>query len=524
MNIQPNSTTLSRRDLFKTGLAAGAAVALAGTHAQAAKLPGLKKPNILFIMTDQQRGDCVGAAGNPAIITPNLDRLAREGVLFRNAYSCVPSCTPARAALLTGLAPWRNGMLGYGRVGEGYAIEMPQALRDAGYYTTAIGKLHWHPQRHSHGFHRTILDESGREMTTEFRSDYRAWLYSKDPSVDPDLTGLGWNDYRAWPYKLPEEYHPTHWTGDTARHFIETYDRPEPFFLKVSFARPHSPYDPPQRFWDMYENADLPKANVGDWADRNAPRSDDSNNIWHGDMGTEQVRTSRQGYYANITFVDEKIGAMIAALEKRGMMENTLIVFTSDHGDMMGDHHMWRKSYAYEGSANVPMIVRWPKGALSEDRGRVLANPVELRDILPTFMEAANPPGADTLDGKSMLALVKDGNAEWRPYIDLEHDRCYDPLNHWTAVTDGHSKFIFHCETGEEQFFDLDADRGETKDYAQDPAYADRVAEWRQHMVDHLAERGEPFVKDGKLAVRQESHLYSPNWPGCKCHGTNLRV
>ncbi|MCC6491079.1 MAG: arylsulfatase [Candidatus Hydrogenedentes bacterium] len=514
---------MSRRELLKLGMAAGAATALAPAFGAQA-LPAPNKPNILFLMTDQQRGDCVGAAGNPAIHTPNLDRIAREGALFRNAYTCTPSCTPARTALLTGLAPWRNGMLGYGRVGEGYAIEMPSALRDAGYYTTGIGKMHWHPQRVLHGFHRTILDESSRAEHIDFLSDYRAWLFTKDPNCNPDVTGLTFNDFRSRVYALPEDYHPTYWTGETARHFIDTYDRPEPFFLKVSFARPHSPYDPPKRFMDMYAGADLPKAAVGDWEERYVPRSDDSPNIWHGDMGAEQVRQSRQGYYGSISFVDEKIGEILAALEKRGMLDNTLILFTSDHGDMLGDHHLWRKSYAYEGSANIPMIVRWPKDTLSEARGRVLDHPVEIRDILPTFMEAAGAPGAETLDGKSMLPIIVDEKAPWREFIDLEHDRCYDPLNHWTAVTDGHSKFIFHCETGEEQFFDLDADPGETVNRAADPAYAQRVQQWRQHMIDHLAPRGEPFVKDGKLAVRQASYLYSESYPGCKCHGKEPKL
>lgn len=519
MNTTRDPHAISRRDLLKLGLVAGATAAALGPSPKAFAMPRLERPNILFLMADQQRGDCLGAAGNPAAITPNLDRLAREGVLFRNAYSCVPSCTPARTALLTGLAPWNNGMLGYGRMGEGYPIEMPSAISGAGYYTTAIGKMHWHPQRILHGFHRTILDESSRAETVDFRSDYRSWLFSIDPSVDPDVTGLTFNDYRSRPYALPEEYHPTHWTGDTARHFIETYRRPEPFFLKVSFARPHSPYDAPKRFFDRYNDVDLPAATVGDWAERYTPRSDDSPNIWHGDVGPDQVRASRQGYYGNVTFIDEKIGQILDALEKRGMLENTLILYTADHGDMLGDHHLWRKTYAYQGSANIPMIIRWPKGSLSEERGRVLDRPVEIRDILPTFMDAAGAKGAETLDGKSLLPLIENADAPWREFIDLEHDRCYGPLNHWTAVTDGHSKFIFHCETGEEQFFDLDADPGETTGRATDPAYAQRVSEWRQRMVDHLTPRGEPFVKDGKLAVRPGSFLYSPHFPGCKCHG-----
>ena len=136
-------------------------------------------------MSDQHRGDCLGADGNSAIQTPNLDRLAAGGVRFRCAYSSTPTCTPARAALLTGMSPWQHGMLGYGQVAEHYSVELPRLLRDIGYYTLGIGKMHWTPQRTLHGFHRTILDESGREESPGFRSDYRSWLFSEAPDADP---------------------------------------------------------------------------------------------------------------------------------------------------------------------------------------------------------------------------------------------------------------------------------------------------------------------------------------------------
>lgn len=496
----------TRRQFFATGLAP--AILRGGQGARRTS-----RPHILFLVADQFRADCLGADGNRVIRTPNLDRLAREGARFACAYSSTPTCTPARAALLTGLSPWRHGMLGYGRVAERYPFEKPRALRDAGYYTFAVGKMHYHPQRNLHGFHQALLDESGRAESPEFRSDYRSWFFSEAPNLDPDATGIGWNSYRAGIYALPERLHPTQWTGQTATRFLETYSRPEPFFLKVSFARPHSPYDPPERFWKLYQDAPLPAAAVGRWAARYAPRSWERDDIWHGDLGPEQVRQSRQGYYGSVSFIDEQIGRILEALERRGWLEETLVLFTADHGDMLGDHHHWRKSYAYEGSARIPMLVRWPAGLISAQRGQVLRQPVELRDVLPTFLDAAGVPAPQSLDGRSLLELVRGRTEGWRPWIDLEHDICYSPENHWNALTDGRWKYIFHARDGQEQLFDLATDPAEATDLAADPAHEQTLRLWRQRLVAHLAERGERFVRAGKLALRPESYLYSPNYP-----------
>ena len=503
----------SRRDALK--LAAGAAALAIHTSSRARVATRNERPNILFLMGDQHRGDCIGADGNPVIHTPNLDRLGAEGARFRCAYTCTPSCTPARAALLTGLGPWRNGMLGYSRVPEQYPVEKPRVMRDAGYYTLGIGKMHFHPQRNLHGYHDLILDESGRVHDPEYRSDYRSWFATEAAGLDPDATGIGWNDYRARPYALPERLHPTRWTGNTAVNFLKTYDRPDPFFLKVSFARPHSPYDAPQRHFDLYEDADLPKAVIGKWAERYAPVEDPENyNAWHGDFGEAQVRHSRQGYYGNITFIDEEIGRILETLEDLGLHENTLVVYTADHGDMTGDHHLWRKTYAYEASARIPMLLRWPKGLVSAERGQVIAKPVELRDVFPTFMDAASTSVDTELEGRSMLDLVRGKTDEWRPYIDLEHDLCYSRLNHWNGLTDGRMKYIFHALDGEEQLFDLENDPGELTDLAPDPPHTKELQVWRSRMVAHLEERGDAFVKNGKLALRPESILHSPNYPG----------
>jgi arylsulfatase len=508
-NNRPKAT---RREFLKAAACASSALAYPVNvfSASAAK----SRPNILYLMTDQHRADCLGCAGNRIIKTPNLDSIAAEGVLFPNAYTSTPSCTPARAGILTGLSPWHHGMLGYGRVAGRYPFELSWALRDAGYYLFGIGKMHWYPQKRLRGYHGLLVDESGRVETPDFVSDYRLWFKQQAPDLNPDVTGIGWNDYRAKAYVLPERLHPTTWTGDRAVEFIEKYDRAEPFMLKVSFARPHSPYDPPQRFMDMYNIEDMPAPVVGDWAARYAPHGEPPNpSLWHGDLGIRQAKESRRAYYASITFIDEQVGRILAALKKRGLYGNTLVLFFADHGDMLGDHHLWRKTYAYESSANIPMILRWPKAmGMDNRRGGKLPQPTELRDALPTFLDAAGAPIPTNLDGKSLLELVRGNTKNWRPWIDLEHSMCYDQ-DHWTALTDGRFKYIYFAYDGREQLFDMAEDPGELHNLAEEPAQESLLKEWRQRMIQHLSERGEEFVSGGKLAIRKKRFLYSPNYP-----------
>ncbi len=504
--------THTRREFLKIA-AAGAAVA-SGLSAEAREKPVKSKPNILFLMTDQHRADCMGCGGNSVIKTPNLDRIAREGVRFAHAYSSTPTCTPARAAILTGLSPWHHGMLGYSKVAERYPFELPRAMKDAGYHTFAVGKLHYHPQRNYHGFDGALIDESGRVESPGFISDYRKWFKETAPDLDPDATGIGWNDYRSAKYALPEELHPTRWTGDTAVDYISKYQREEPMFLKVSFARPHSPYDPPARFMDMYRESDMPAPHIGGWDSIYAPADPSDYNSWHGDLGTQQARRSRRGYYGSVSFIDEQIGRILKALEERRMLDDTLIVFTADHGDMLGDHNLWRKSYAYESSAHIPMLLRWPKSMGCDDRrGSVATPPVELRDLLPTFLDAAGAECPAGLDGRSMLKITPGDADGWRRHIDLEHSICYSPENHWNGLCDGRWKYIYHAFDGHEQLFDLKEDPGETRDRASDPGYQRTMKYWRREMVKHLSERGEAFVRDSELVVRPKGMLHSPSYP-----------
>ncbi|MEO6924303.1 MAG: arylsulfatase [Bryocella sp.] len=484
------------------------------------------RPNVLLLMADQWRVDCMGAYGNAHIHTPNLDRIAREGIRFQSAYSSTPTCIPARTALLTGLGPWRHGLLGMTRMATmPYPAEKARAMAQAGYYTTSIGKNHYYPMRNAHGYHHLVCDEHCSEWfhrpdaqadgSWEERCDYESWFWSQVPDGDPHLTGLSWNDQRGRAFAYADEnLHATHWTGETAVRFLQKYERQEPFFLKVSFLRPHSPYDPPERWFKKYEGASLPEAKVGAWASRFAPRSDASNDLWHGKLPSDQIRCSRQAYYANVSFVDEQIGRVLEVLEQRKMLDDTLILFISDHGDMLGDQNLWRKSYGYEQSAHVPMLMRPPSGMGLGPAGQVITNPVELRDVLPTLLDAAGAAIPESIEGKSLLQLIKTKGEGWRSYIDLEHDICFSPQNHWNGLTDGKWKYLYHAMDGEEQLFRLENDPYELNDLAGLPEHEAPLKMWRSRLVAHLEERGPLWVRSGKLIPRPQGMRLSPNFPG----------
>ncbi len=473
----------------------------------------VQQPNIILIMTDQQRGDCVGVMGNKGIKTPHMDGLAHDGITFLNGYSSCPSSTPARAALLTGMGPWGNGMLGYGTIATHYEYEMPRMLANNNYYTYAIGKLHYAPQRNLHGFHGALLDESGRVHTQDFESDYRKWFRQQAPTLNPDSTGMGWNEHNGNTYALAEELHPTTWTANEAIKFIREYRKDNPLFLKISFARPHSPYDPPQRFVNMYKDEDIQEPYIGDWCAAYADRPN-IRDASFGNFGKEHAIESRKFYYASISFIDEKIGEIINELRRKGIYENSLVVFISDHGDMLGDHHHWRKTYPYEGSTHVPYIVKFPNSTKGVyDKGSKLEQPVELRDILPTFLDAAGADIPNRMNGKSLYTLFKDKNAVWRPYIDMEHANYRDYKN-WFALTDGKVKYIYFSSTGEEQLFDISKDKSEIHDLSENIAHASILEQWRNCLKNHLKERDERFIKGNRLQRIDSSIVYSPNYPG----------
>ncbi|MDO4570203.1 MAG: arylsulfatase [Planctomycetia bacterium] len=478
--------------------------------------PSANLPNIVFIMVDQMRGDAMGCSGNPIVQTPNLDRLASSGALFLRAYSSTPACKPARAALLSGLSPWRHGALSHVNQAPEYPHEPLSLLRSRGYYCMGIGKMHFFPRDNKHAYHQIQYDFAATK-------DYVWWFRAQAPGLEVDSTGLDANDYRQRYYGHETRLNVVRWTGDRAVDFIENYPKNverenQPFFLKVSFTKPHSPYDAPKEYCEFYEkNRDkIPPRALGDWCGENARQGEAlPNDLHRGDLGPEAPTQAKIGYYGNITFIDDEIGRILDALRKKGLLDNTLILFTSDHGDMLGDHHLWRKSRPYEGSARVPMVVWWgEKLGMENRRGIQLSNPVELRDVPISFLDAAGASFRDEwYDGRSLLALIRDPGCEWRPYLDLEFAKAYERGNSWSALTDGRMKYIFHGRSGEEQLFDLTRDPQELRNLAHVQEYRETLLLWRERLVRFLAPRGEDYVREGKLVYPRDAKDFSPNFP-----------
>lgn len=430
------------------------------------------QPHIILIMTDQQRGDAMGCMGNESVISPSGRFGKRRNVVYERIFfvSQQYPCPCRTVDRTVSLASWLV------RIWQSCPQVQPRNASDAErcwILYLRYRKMHWHPQRIKHGFEGTLLDESGRREDPNFISDYRLWFQIQAPGKNPDETGIGWNDHGAATYKLKESLHPTYWTGEMACQMIQNYDNGnQPLFLKVSFARPHSPYDPPQRFLDMYKDAQVPDPVIGDWCGKYAKELDPekaAKDAPYGNFGNEYARHSKRYYYANITFIDEQIGRVLQTLKDKGMYDNSLIIFVSDHGDMMGDHYHWRKTYPYEGSTHIPYIIKWPAKAQVVP-GKV-DNPVELRDLLPTFLEIAGTSVPTDIDGRSLLSLAKGTETEWRKYIDLEHATCYSDDNYWCALTDGKIKYIWYFYTGEEQLFDLAKDPKELHNAVSDKKY-----------------------------------------------------
>ncbi len=472
------------------------------------------RPNILMIMTDQQRGDCLGCDGNDAIETPYLDDLASRGTRFRHAYSAVPSCLPARASLLTGMDQWHTGMLGmgggYGPIRNNYAHTLPGELAKAGYHTQSVGKNHFHPQRTLNGYHHCLLDESGRVVDREFLSDYREWFEQnktgpygyRDHSVD-------WNSWMSRPSHLPEHLHPTWWTAEQSIGFLKRRDPEKPFFLKMSFARPHSPYDPPQSYYDLYHDVDMPEPHIGDWSSmHDVPLDAADTDAWHGKIADRMIRRARRCYYASVTFIDHQISRVLYELKRHqpDVLANTMIVFFSDHGDMLGDHHLWRKTYAYEGSARVPMIITPPSSwsATGGTVGQVRDEVTELRDVMPTLLDAAGVDIPDTCQGQSMLPLARGETVLWREYLHGEHARSYGYEQAMQYITDGRMKYIYFPYLGTEQLFDMETDPGECHDLSGE---AERIAPWRQRLINELEQRGCGTVQNGQLRTLDRSEI-----------------
>ena len=459
-----------------------------------------ERPNIILFTTDQQRGDHISLSGHPVIETPNVDSWINQGAYFPNAYSEIPSTTGARRILHSGKGSYDCGLIGYSGVEWHEPNTLAQVLADAGYHCINVGWRNMNPRRKLYGFHTVIPHD-----LSEGDDDYMDWLREQaGPEASERGHGSDANGWLGRPWHLEERLHPTVWTTDVTLNQLKRRDPTRPFFVWCSHLRPHSPYDPPQFYWDMYINRELPEIPIGDWAAKHdIPQPGLDRTAWRGRLTPEQNQRCRAGYMGCCTHIDYELGRMMEMLNRAAgakEMNNTLWVFTSDHGDMMGDHHLHRKTYAYEGSARIPFVIRYPAG-LDLPTG-TFEHVVGLQDVMPTILDAVGVDPPEGMTGASILAAVR--GEPWREFFHGEHSPCYSVEEAMQCLTDGKEKYIWFPATGEEQLFDLAKDRNELCNLAADPAHAERVATWRKRLVELLGRRGDGFSDGEELLIRKE--------------------
>ncbi len=459
------------------------------------------RPNILFLHADQWRGDALGFAGDTPAETPHLDALFEQGVAFSQAYAACPSCIASRASLHTGLTPRSHGRVGYmDAVPWTYETTMAGLLAQGGYHTQAVGKMHVYPPRALMGFHNVVLHDGylhqerrGAQDVT-LVDDYLPWLRAQyGPAADYVDTGIGCNGYVTRPWIYDDMLHPTAWVTTQSIDFLRRRDPTRPFFLYASYHRPHPPLDPPEAYFRMYEQRELPPPVTGDW---NADFPMQGRGL-DSPSPTDPVQRerARRAYYAQITFIDHQINRMIHALHAHDLLENTVILFLSDDGEMLYDHGLVAKSLPYDASARVPFLLRFPP-SMGLGRRLTIDAPVEMRDVLPTLCDVAGVAIPKSIEGRSVLPFCRGAAPAWRSFLHGEHTAgTYS--NQW--LTDGVWKYVWYSQTGIEQLFNLREDPKETHNRAS--SQPNLVAFWRQRLVEELAGREEGYVEDVDLVV-----------------------
>jgi len=484
----------------------------------------VEKPNIVLVTTDQQRFDSCGPAAPPWMRTPHFDLLCRQGVRFDAAYSDCPLCVPARVSIMNGQYSCTHGMTTNGSTSDVLDREttLPARLRELGYQTCAVGKMHFTPQRARHGFDELILpDDYYREMARSGRAS------------QPMRHGMGQNELEPAMATVSEAETLTSWIAERCVDYIlDRRDPTVPFFLWCSFSKPHPPFDPPEPYYSMYRDCDMPAPAVGAWSgegsSRLPPVFDNYRRYTSYDLiSTETIMAARAAYFGLVTQCDYNMGRIFQALQDRGLFNDALFIYTSDHGELLGDHRAGGKSFFHEGSAHVPMALRLPASWPGRPTGAAVSDPVTLADILPTLVRAAGGKVGADVDGQDMIALATGEIEAPRRYVVGTSNAGGSPA--YFAITDGKWKYIWYPEGPAEQLFDLATDPHEENDLAAEAAHDARRAEMRAEVTRRLEATGSDLVEDGKLLERPAREIddaahRAGGWPGYHTERSDLDV
>jgi len=463
----------------------------------------MDRPNILLLYTDQQRWDALGTNGNAEIHTPNLDRFAEDGVSCDHVFVQNPVCMPSRISMLSGLYPATLGIVRNGVPVPPQTVLLPHLLRNYGYRSANIGKLHFLPHANrdhrdphpAYGFdHLEISDEPGC-----YADAHRAWVERQAPQeLDAISVGLpaatevwqrtmGVDDGIAHPEeRFPKEAIPfrgrsdlthTAFVAEQTMAYLERH-RQGPFFCIAGFYSPHSPWVAPQEFIDLYDPQALtlphfPEA-IG------AERSE-------GHYSDGELRAARQGYYAMVSEVDHHVGRILGRLDALGLRENTIVIYTSDHGEWLGEHLRYGKGHpGHDCVSRVPFILRCPGDATA--RGRTVHSLIEAVDVVPTLLECAGIPVPGHLQGRSFAPLLAGEEMAPRTSALTEGEG-------WKTLRLEGSRYVLEAD-GREALYDLQQDPGAYRDVGGDPAYHEALMHARHALLTRLLARERPLRRE----------------------------
>jgi len=444
----------------------------------------MDRKNVLLICADEWPGQLLGCAGHPVVMTPTIDALATHGMRYTNYYSECPVCIPARRCMMTGLSPKTHGDRVYSDHMEmPDVISLAQSFRDAGYQAYGVGKLHVYPQRSRVGFDDVILMEEGRY---EFGvvDDYQVALGRQGVVGQEFGHGMGNNVYLTRPWHLPENLHPTVWATSQMVDEIKRRDPTKPCFFFMSYQFPHPPLVPLPVFEDMYDIDEIPEPHVGDFLDNRF--------IFRTMMGDaapyshKEMLRAKRAFYAQCSLIDNQIRLLIGTLRECNMLDDTILIFTSDHGDMLFEQHMVAKRTFYEPSAKVPLIISGT-GIPKEMRGT--DNRLgTIADLMPTLLQLCNISIPSTVEGISL--------------VDKEtHSSIYGEIGEGERATrmvrKGKWKLIYYPVGNIIQLFDIEHDPYEEHDVAK--KQEEVVDELKIILMEHFYGSDFRYVKNGLL-------------------------
>ena len=471
----------------------------------------MSRPNILWICTDQQRWDTLGCCGNRFVRTPNLNRLAASGFLFEHCYSQSPICTPSRASFLTGRYPRTTGCRQNGQDIPPDEVLVTRLLADAGYVCGLSGKLHLsacHPSACPGEEPR--IDDGYSEFHWSHHpgdnwglsNEYIAWLTQKGISYETSERP----ECRYVRQGMPPDLHQTTWCAEKAIDFMKARaEDGKPWLFSVNVFDPHHPFDPPEgylaRYVDFLHDIPLPAYVEGELENKPVWQRTDHGGAYggggmaYGDLTAADHRVVRAAYWAMIDLIDAQVGRMCEALESTGQLDNTIVIFTSDHGEMLGDHGIYLKGpHFYEPAVHVPLIIACP-GLIEPRRSGAL---VELTDLSHTLLDAAELPHHPGMQGHSLWPMLTgcapaDSHRE-DVYCEFYNANAhYDPPAFATMVRTGRLKLVACHGRDEGELYDLRADPNETCNLWDDPAHAADKAAMLKRLCDRMAETVDPL-------------------------------